>query len=205
VARTDVVPFEARQKGDNDMSIGLLLIDIQNDYFPGGKMELEGSEQAGQVAGRLLKFFRKNKLPVVHIQHLSIHPGATFFLPHTPGVEIHTDVKPFDGEPLIQKHYPNSFRETGLLSHLQQQNIRQLVIAGMMTHMCVDATTRAATDYGFECRVAQDACATRSLKLNERVVSAQDVHIAFLAALNGPYGRVMVADAIMEEWLTDLG
>jgi nicotinamidase-related amidase len=70
--------------------------------------------------------------------------------------------------------------------------------------MCVDATTRAATDYGYECRIAEDACATRSLKLNERVVSAQDVHIAFLAALNGPYGRVMVADAIMEDWLKEL-
>jgi nicotinamidase-related amidase len=183
------------------MSVGLLLLDIQNDYFPGGKMELEGSVQAGKIAGRLVQVFRKNRLPVVYIQHLSIHPGATFFVPNTFGVEIHAGVKPLDSEPVIQKHYPNSFRETGLLAHLQQQDIRELVVAGMMTHMCVDATIRAATDYGFECRIVQDACATRSLRLNEQVVSAKDVHAAFLAALNGAYGRVMTADAVMEDLL----
>jgi nicotinamidase-related amidase len=186
------------------MHVGLLLIDIQNDYFPGGKMELDGSEQAGQVAGRLLNLFRENELPVVHIQHISVRPGATFFLPNTPGVEIHATVKPLDGEPVIQKHFPNSFRETELRTYLQQQSLRQLVIAGMMTHMCVDATTRAATDYGFECQIAQDACATRSLVYNKRLVSAQDVHTAFLAALNGSYGRVVAAEVIMQDLLKDL-
>jgi nicotinamidase-related amidase len=95
--------------------------------------------------------------------------------------------------------YPNSFRETGLLSHLQQQDIRQLVVAGMMTHMCVDATARAATDFGLECRIAQDGCATRNLKLDDKVVPASEVHTAFLAALNGAYGRVITADAVMKE------
>ena len=187
------------------MSVGLLLIDIQNDYFPGGKMELEGSVQAGKIAGRLAQFFRENRLPVVHVQHLAIHPGATFFVPDTFGVEIHADVKPLDNEPVIQKHHPNGFRETGLLAHLRQQDIRELVVAGMMTHMCVDATVRAATDYGFECRIVQDACATRNLRLNEQVVSTKDVHAAFLAALNGAYGRVMTADAVMEGLLEGTG
>lgn len=181
------------------MSVGLLLIDIQNDYFPGGRMELEGSEQAARVAGRLLNFFREQKLPIVHVQHLANRPGATFFIPETSGVEIRADVRPLNGETLIQKHYPNSFRETGLLSHLQQQDIRQLVVAGMMTHMCVDATARAATDFGFECRIAQDGCATRNLKLDDKVVPASEVHTAFLAALNGAYGRVITADAVMKE------
>ncbi len=186
------------------MPVGLLIIDIQNDYFPGGKMELEGSEEAGQVAGQLLSFFRQHKLPILHVQHIAMRPGATFFLPGTPGAEIHASVKPLELETVIEKHYPNSFRETGLLAHLQQQAISQLVIAGMMTHMCVDATTRAATDLGFDCRIAQDACATRALKLNDRLVSAADVHMAFLAALHGTYGQVMTADAILEALQTEL-
>jgi len=181
------------------MSVGLIVIDIQNDYFPGGKMELEGSEQAGQVAGRLLGFFRERRLPVFHIQHIAVRPEATFFLPNSEGVEIHQSVKPLNGEIVIQKHFPNSFRETGLLQHLQRDNIQQLVVVGMMTHMCVDATTRAATDYGYECLIAHDACATRSLKFGDRVVSALDVHTSFLAALNGTYGKVMSADEIMAE------
>ncbi len=186
------------------MPVGLLIIDIQNDYFPGGKMELEGSEEASQVASQVLAFFRQRQLPIVHIQHIAIRPGATFFLPGTPGAEIHASVKPLELETVIEKHYPNSFRETGLLAHLQQQAVEQLVIAGMMTHMCVDATTRAATDLGFDCRIAQDACATRALKLNDRLVSAADVHTAFLAALHGTYGQVMTAGAILEALRNEL-
>jgi len=181
------------------MTIGLLLIDIQNDYFPGGAMELHGSVEAAQAAGRLLDFFRQQNMPLVHIQHLSIKAGATFFIPGTSGAEIHERVQPLPGERVIQKHFPNSFRETNLLSCLNSMDIRQLVITGMMTHMCVDATTRAATDYGFTCQIVQDACATRNLKLNGQEVMARDVHIAFLAALNGSYGRVVTADTVMAE------
>ncbi len=187
------------------MTVGLLIIDIQNDYFPGGKMELDGSEAAGRVAGQLLRFFRQQQLPIVHVQHIAIRPGATFFLPQTPGAELHASVKPLESETVVVKHYPNSFRETGLLAHLQRQAIGPLVIAGMMTHMCVDATTRAATDLGFECQIAQDACATRALKLNDRLVSAADVHAAFLAALDGSYGQVMTAEAIIEGLRNELG
>src|SRR5579862_4333765 len=100
------------------MSVGLLIIDIQNDYFAGGKMELDGSEQAGGVAGTLLTFFREHKLPVVHVQHLA-KPDAPFFVPGTPGVEIRPVVKPLRDEALIKKHYPNAFRETPLLDHLR--------------------------------------------------------------------------------------
>jgi nicotinamidase-related amidase len=181
------------------MAYGLLLVDIQNDYFEGGKMALEGSREAAQTAGRLLSLFRREGMAVVHIQHISAHGGATFFIPDTPGVEIHAAVKPLETETVIQKHFPNSFRETGLLAHLQKKEVGRLVIAGMMTHMCVDATTRAAADLGFQCLIAQDGCATRSLKFQERVIAAGDVQGAFLAALNGAYGRVMPVDQIIGE------
>ena len=180
------------------MSIGLIIVDIQNDYFPGGKMELHESEQAGQVAGRLLTYFRKNELPLVHIQHIAIRPGATFFVPNSEGAEIHQSVKPHRDEKVIQKNYPNSFRETKLLEYLEREDIEQIVVAGMMTHMCVDATVRAATDYGIECLIAHDACATRNLKFGNREVAAEEVHAVMLAALNGAYGRVMSAEEIID-------
>lgn len=181
------------------MDTALILIDLQNDYFPGGRMELEGSPAAGETAGRLLAFFREQALPTVHIQHLSIRPGATFFIPQTPGVDLHAAVAPRDGETVIQKHFPNSFRETPLHAHLQGLGIQRLVMAGMMTHMCVDATTRAAADLGYECLIAQDGCATRRLVFGEQPLPAAVVHAAFLAALHGTYGRVMPADAILAE------
>ena len=175
------------------MNIALLLIDIQNDYFPGGAMELVGSVEAGQRAAMLLAAFRRTGLPVIHVQHISTRPGATFFLPDTQGAEIHECVAPQEGETIVRKHFPNSFRETPLLEHLRSRNITGLVIAGMMTHMCVDTTTRAAADLGFACQLAHDACATRALSFDGATVSAADVQTAFVASLNGFFAKVQSA------------
>lgn len=175
------------------MKQALLIVDIQNDYFAGGKMELEGSEAASRSAGELLATFRERRMPVIHVQHVSARPGATFFLPDTEGVRIHANVAPAGQETVIQKQFPNSFRDTKLLEHLRQLEIQELVIAGMMTHMCVDATTRAASDLGFACFLAHDACATRSLSFGGTTVSAEHVHCSFLAALSGAYATVRSA------------
>lgn len=178
------------------MTKALLLIDIQNDYFSGGAMELVNSSIAGTKAGKLLQAFRQRALPIIHIQHVSVRPGATFFLPDTVGVRIHESVAPADGEAVFQKYYPNSFRETPLLEHLRNHQISELVIAGMMTHMCVDSTTRAAADLGFQCVLAHDACATRALSFGGAAVAAGDVQRAFIAALNGLFARVLSVEEI---------
>jgi nicotinamidase-related amidase len=181
------------------MNRALLIIDIQNDYFPGGAMELVGSPEAGAQAGKLLRAFRQKKLPVVHIQHVSVRPGATFFLPNTRGVEIHESVAPQAGETVFQKSFPNSFRGTPLLEHLRKLDIGQLVIAGMMTQMCVDSTTRAAADLGFQCLLAHDACATRALTFGGASVPAENVQTAFLAALSGLFAKVQPTAQICAE------
>jgi len=173
------------------MKPALILIDIQNDYFPGGAMELVGSPEAAIRAGHLLQHFRTQSLPVVHIQHIAAREGATFFLPGTPGADIHQSVAPLGGETVVIKHFPNSFRETSLLEHLRGQQITRLVLAGMMTHMCIDTTTRAAADLSFECVLAHDACATRALTFGGVAVAAEQVQAAYLAALDGPFARVL--------------
>jgi nicotinamidase-related amidase len=173
------------------MTQALLLVDLQNDYFPGGAMELAGSPEAGIQAGMLLQAFRRAGRPIIHIQHLAARPGATFFLPGTRGAEIHPGVAPLPDETLFQKHFPNSFRETPLESHLRGLGITQLVIAGMMTHMCIDTTVRAAFDFGFSCQLAQDACATRDLTGQGVKVPAAQVQAAFLAALDGTFAKVL--------------
>lgn len=80
------------------MKKALILIDVQNDYFPGGIMELEGSEKAGAAVGLLLEAFRQLYLPVIHIQHVATRPGSMFFLPGTEGVKIYKSSTPKDGE-----------------------------------------------------------------------------------------------------------
>jgi len=181
------------------MPTALLLIDLQNDYFPGGAMELVGAEPAVQQAAHLLQAFRQRSLPVFHVQHVSKRPGATFFLPDTKGVEIHPAVRPGPGEALVTKHFPNSFRETALLADLKTAGITKLVVAGMMTHMCVDSSVRAAADLGFQCALAQDGCATRDLQLGSEKVAAAQVHLAYLAGLNGLFAQVQPAQKLAAE------
>ena len=169
----------------------LVIIDIQNDYFPGGAMQLEGSEAAGARAGAALRSFRDRKLPVIHVRHLSVRPGATFFLPGTRGAEIHASVQPAPGETVVEKNFPNSFRSTALEKHLQDAGVQDLVVAGMMTHMCVDASVRHAADLGYKVTLLGDACATRAQSYGGETVPARQVHAAFLAALNGFYAKVV--------------
>jgi len=169
----------------------LLIIDIQNDYFPGGAMELEGAEAAGAKAGEAIGRFRQRDLPVIHVRHLSVRPGATFFVPGTRGAEIHSLVQPLPGESLVEKNFPNSFRGTRLESLLKDAGVQNLVVAGMMTHMCVDASVRHAADLGYKVTLLGDACATRAQTFEGETVAARQVHAAFLAALNGFYAKVI--------------
>ena len=169
----------------------LVIIDIQNDYFPGGKMELEGSEVAAGNAARALEKFRGKGLPIVHVRHLSTRPGATFFIPGTAGAEIHERVRPHSGERVIEKNFPNSFRATDLEQLLKSAGVKELVVAGMMTHMCVDASVRQAADLGYKVTLLGDACATRAQSFGGESVPAKQVHAAFLAALNGFYAKVI--------------
>jgi nicotinamidase-related amidase len=181
------------------MTTALILIDLQNDYFPGGAMELVGAEDAVTQARTLLEAFRTHALPVLHIQHIAKRPGATFFLPGTTGADIHAAVRPSAEECVITKHFPSSFRETTLLEKLRALHASRLVLAGMMTHMCVDTTVRAAADLGFECLLAQDGCATRALQFSGHQVDAQHVQVAYLAALNGAFAKVQAAQTIAAE------
>lgn len=180
------------------MKTAILLIDIQNDYFPGGANELIQAEEAGLWAGKLIRSARLQQIPVIHVQHISLHPGATFFLPDSPGAEIHQSVNPLPEEYIVQKHFPNSFRDTILQDILKQNGIERLVISGMMTHMCVDTTVRAAVDLGYQCILANDGCATKNLNWNGREVLATDVQTAFLASLSGIFAEVLPVQTIID-------
>jgi nicotinamidase-related amidase len=181
------------------MKSALILIDIQNDYFPGGAMELAGMTQAAARAREGLAAFRQARRPIFHVQHLAPGPEATFFRPGTPGVEINESVRPLPGEAVARKQYPNAFRDTGLLEVLQGAGVAEVIICGAMSHMCVDATTRAAFDYGFGCTVIHDACATRDLAFQGQTIPAAQVHGAFMAALAMRYAKVVA----LQDFLSD--
>jgi len=178
------------------MTHALVLIDLQNDYFPGGSMELVGADAAVERAALLLEAFRAQRRPIFHVQHIAKRAGATFFLPGTVGAEIHERVRPKAGERVVVKHFPNAFRETTLLEDLRAAGATTLTFAGMMTHMCVDTTVRAAADLGFACSLAQDGCATRALAFGGQPIEAEKVQLAYLAGLNGSFANVRPAQEL---------
>jgi nicotinamidase-related amidase len=160
--------FAAAQQSDT----ALLIVDIQNFYYPGGSSALVNPEEAGKNAQKLLNYFRDRKMLVVHVRHNA-----------KKGAEIHEDVKPLSDEKVISKDEVNCFKNTDLLEFLQKNKIKNLIICGMQTHMCVEAATRAAADYGFNCTLIQDACATKDLKFGDKVIKAEDVHFSTLSTL----------------------
>ncbi len=177
----------------------LLIIDIQNDYFERGMMPLSNSEEAARNAKKLLTDFRQKELPIIIVQHIASRPESGFFLPNTHGAEIHESVKPLNTEKIVVKHFPNSFRETDLDSYLNKSGIKDLVICGMMTHMCIDATTRAAKDLGYNCTIIGDACATRDLEIFGKKTDAKDVQNSFLSALNYFYAKVTTTEQYLKD------
>ena len=174
------------------MTRALVIVDIQRDYFPGGKMELHEPEAAAAKAGQVLEAFRKAGEPIIHIQHLS-PAGLGFLEEGTDGAEIMDPVTPAEGEILIQKRAPNSFLQTDLEQRLRDLDVEEVVVAGMMTSMCVDATTRAGADLGFQMTLVPDACAAPGLEYGGQSVAAPDVHASFVAALGQFYATVTPA------------
>ncbi len=183
------------------MKTVLVLVDIQNDYFPGGRHELAEPERAAGQARRALERFRAAGWPVFHIRHVSEKDGASFFLPGTVGAEIHALVRPHGQEPVVVKHAPNSFLGTGLEALLRAQGVEALVLCGSMSHMCIDTTVRAASDLGFAVTVLEDACTTSDLTWAGERITAKTVHGVIMAALDGTFARVMTTD----EWLSAAG
>jgi len=177
----------------------LILIDLQHDYFASGLWPLDNIEPAAANAARVLAAFRQAGKPVIHVRHESLAADAPFFRSGTPGAQIHGAVAPAANEPVIVKHYPNSFRETELHAVLAQHGIESLVLVGAMSHMCIEAAGRAAADLGYGVTVLHDACATRELVFDGHTVPAAQVHAGAMAALAFGYAQLLATEAFLAQ------
>jgi nicotinamidase-related amidase len=180
------------------MKLALILVDIQKDYFKGGKFELANAESAAENTRKVLDYFRGNSYPVIHVQHTSVRENAAFFVKGTSGVEIYDEVAPIDGEYVVQKNYPNSFFKTNLSSILEKENTKDIVVCGMMSHMCIDSTVRASFELGYNCALLEDCCATRDLKFGDNIISWKDVHGSFMTAL-ASFAKVTNSEKFLKE------
>jgi nicotinamidase-related amidase len=161
----------------------LVIIDAQNTYRE-GVMKLDGVEEALEECRVLLERFRKAGRPIFHVRH-DAGPGSPYDVSDRIG-QIADIVEPKEGEPVITKHYPNSFVETELDALLKAKGIENLILVGFMTHMCVNSTARGAFSLGYKATVAASGTATRPLpsSISGEDIPSHSVHDAALAALS---------------------
>ncbi|MBU3015154.1 cysteine hydrolase [Poseidonibacter lekithochrous] len=179
----------------------LIIVDLQNDYFPTfqtAKWKLDKTEDATFNALKILKQCREQNIKVIHVHHEFEAPDAPFFQPNTEGAKIHESLKPLNDEIQVLKHNVNSFKDTKLKEILDDSNIKNVIIVGAMSHICIDSITRAASDFGYNCFVAHDACATHDLEFKGVKVDAASVHAAYMYALEFAFAKVQTTDEIID-------
>ena len=170
-----------------DKKSALIIIDIQDFYFPGGFSELVGPEKAAQKAANILEHYRKNNQEVIHVQHATEKQ-----------MEINNAVAANKGEERIVKTEINAFNGTHLKTYLDSLEIKHLTIVGMQTHMCVEAATRAAYDHGYKVTLIEDACATKDLQWGDVIIPAGQVHKSTLSTLKN-YAEINTAEEFLNK------
>lgn len=175
----------------------LIIIDIQNDYFPGGKWTLANADAAADNAAKALAAARARGDLVIHVRHEFESADAPFFAPGSEGAKIHPKLAPLGDEAVVLKHKVNAFLDTPLQSLLEQRRISEVTVVGSMSHMCIDAAVRAAADLGYAVTVLHDACATRDLEFNGTTVPAAQAHAAYMSSLAFAYAQVIST----QDWL----
>jgi nicotinamidase-related amidase len=166
----------------------LVMIDLQQTYRE-GVMRLEGVESAIREAADLLRRAREAGIPILHVRH-DAGPGSPYDVTAPIG-QISPEVAPQGDEPVITKAYPSSFVGTDLQARLEKAGVKDVVLAGFMTHMCINSTARSAFNLGFRPTVVAAATATRDLPAPDgSVVPAAQLQAASLAALGDLFAVV---------------
>jgi nicotinamidase-related amidase len=167
----------------------LVIVDAQREYTD-GLLPLAGVQAAVDALAVLLDKARRAKAPVIHIRHKG--PGKAFN-PSSTGYEIVKQLTPRDGETVVDKGLPNAFAGTELAKHLTGIGRKNLIVGGFMTHICISATVRSATDHGYMCTVAADTVATRDLPdaTNGATISAEAINKITLAALSDRFAWIV--------------
>ena len=168
----------------------LLVIDLQNEYLPTGKLPLVNIEQVAAHAVKIISKARQEGTPIIHVQHVA-GEGSPIFEAHSNGIEFQDAVCPQEDETIIVKHNINAFLDTNLQEVLDKNGVTELIVIGAMSHMCIDAVVRAASDFGYKVSVIHDACATLDLEFNGVKVPASHVHATLMAAFEFAYAKVI--------------
>ncbi|KAL7313582.1 hypothetical protein PS15m_007316 [Mucor circinelloides] len=182
------------------MTEALIIVDVQNDYFPGGGLPTWRPEETAVEIKKILDKFRQDGKEVIHVAH-HITPEMEKVLPimrkGTPGAEIHESVKPLSTEKVIYKNYSDSFVATDLKEYLLSKGVDTVIVVGMMIHNCVNATAYSGTDEGFKTIVVAEAVNTFDQEIFGEVIPAETIWKSFLAGIKFAYAEVKRVDDIL--------
>ena len=174
----------------------LVIVDLQK-AFDNPRFGRRNNPDAEANTGRLLAAWRTTGRPVIHVQHLSREPDSPY-RPGQPGCDFKDEVRPQAGELVVQKSTNNAFIDTGLGPYLDDKRIGTLVVVGVATNNCVEATVRMAGNLGYRTYLVADATATAErIDLAGRVWRAEEIQALTLANLNGEYATVISTEEIL--------
>ncbi|MGD2092880.1 MAG: cysteine hydrolase family protein [Candidatus Aminicenantes bacterium] len=160
----------------------LIVIDVQEVLDDPDQGEMNSPNAEGNIV-RLLERWRKERLPVFHVQYISPREKSPFHK-DAPATGIKASVKPLPGEPLIVKHFESAFVKTDLEERLKKANLHTLIFVGFYTDQCVAATVKVANNLGFDVYVVADATAATGCKgYNGKFYEAEDIHQMTLGSL----------------------
>ncbi|KAG1049355.1 hypothetical protein G6F43_008312 [Rhizopus delemar] len=182
------------------MKEALIIVDVQNDYFPGGRLPTDSPVETAQAIARLMEKFRRENKEVVHVVHHSTEELLSrlrFLEAGTSGAEIHESVKPLADEKIMIKHDMSSFIGTDLKEYLESKGIDTIVVVGMMIHNCVNSTVYSGSHRGFKCIVVDEAVNTFDQPYDGRIIKAKQIKEAFLAGIEFAYAKVKKVEDIL--------
>lgn len=163
----------------------LLVIDLQNDYFPGGKFPLWNANDCKMKIVHVIAAARKAEMPVILIQHIAENNMAPFFNENTPGAEIISDVRSaVPDAPVVIKHSADAFLRTDLEAVLQKRCVTRLLICGMMTQNCVTFTALSKEAEKYRPGILSDCCTTVSEILHLIALNALSTRVELTVSEN---------------------
>jgi nicotinamidase-related amidase len=178
----------------------LLVIDFQNEYFPGGRMPIADGEAALRQTRRLLDFADRHHIRVIHVQHV-LPAGAPVFADGGKTVAFHPGMQPRRGETVVKKDAVSVFAgasAAAIETALREAGADTLIIAGLQTHACIAGAARDAAAKGYRVIVSSDASATRDLTLRDgSKVGHEQLHASALASIEDTFGDVMTTAQIL--------
>jgi nicotinamidase-related amidase/phenylpyruvate tautomerase PptA (4-oxalocrotonate tautomerase family) len=178
----------------------LLLIDFQHEYLD-GRLPLPDIAQVTQAAARLVQAAEARGMHIIHIHHEATQADAPLFAPGSPAARALCALPVAPHHHHLVKRWPSSFKATGLIDLLASSGAKSVLLAGAMTHNCIDSTAREAMHLGLAVAIASDACATRDLPgIDGHVIPAEHVHICSLSALADRHADVFTTDQILQAW-----